>query len=49
VAAASLAGTVSTGFARGFTFAAITAAVAAAIALIVVPAFKPSTGGVHVH
>ncbi|MFI5696509.1 MFS transporter [Kribbella sp. NPDC051586] len=49
VAAASLAGTVSTGFARGFTFAAITAAVAAALALIVVPAFKPSTGGVHVH
>jgi EmrB/QacA subfamily drug resistance transporter len=49
VAAASLAGTVSTGFARGFTFAAITAAVAAVLALIVVPAFKPSTGGVHVH
>jgi EmrB/QacA subfamily drug resistance transporter len=49
VAAASLAGTVSTGFARGFTFAAITAAVAAVLALIVVPAFRPSTGGVHVH
>jgi EmrB/QacA subfamily drug resistance transporter len=49
VAAASLAGTVSTGFARGFTFAAITAAVAAVLALIVVPALKPSTGGVHVH
>jgi EmrB/QacA subfamily drug resistance transporter len=49
VAAASLAGTVSTGFSRGFTFAAITAAVAAVLALIVVPAFKPSTGGVHVH
>jgi EmrB/QacA subfamily drug resistance transporter len=49
VAAASLAGTVSTGFARGFTFAAITAALAAVLALIVVPAFKPSTGGVHVH
>ncbi|MER7244437.1 MFS transporter [Kribbella sp. NPDC000426] len=49
VAAASLAGTVSSGFARGFTFAAITAAVAAVLALIVVPAFKPSTGGVHVH
>ena len=49
VAAASLAGTVSTGFARGFTFAAITAAVAAVLALVVVPAFKPATGGVHVH
>ncbi|WP_371407084.1 MFS transporter [Kribbella sp. NBC_00662] len=49
VAAASLAGTVSTGFSRGFTFAAITAAVAAVLALIVVPVFKPSTGGVHVH
>jgi EmrB/QacA subfamily drug resistance transporter len=49
VAAASLAGTVSTGFARGFTFAAITAAVAAVLALIVVPACRPSTGGVHVH
>ncbi|TDW19221.1 MFS transporter [Kribbella kalugense] len=54
VAAASLAGTVSTGtvstgFGRGFTFAAITAAVAAVLALVVVPAFKPSTGGVHVH
>jgi EmrB/QacA subfamily drug resistance transporter len=49
VAAASLAGTVSTGFSRGFTFAAITAAVAAVLALIVVPAFRPSTGGVHVH
>ncbi|MFF0345224.1 MFS transporter [Kribbella sp. NPDC004875] len=49
VAAASLAGTVTTGFSRGFTFAAITAAVAAALALVVVPAFKPSTGGVHVH
>ncbi|MFC6160874.1 MFS transporter [Kribbella jiaozuonensis] len=49
VAAASLAGTVSTGFSRGFTFAAITAVVAAVLALIVVPAFKPSTGGVHVH
>ncbi|MEV6267884.1 MFS transporter [Kribbella sp. NPDC051936] len=49
VAAASLAGTVSTGFTRGFTFAAVTAAVAAVLALVVVPAFKPSTGGVHVH
>ena len=49
VAAASLAGTVSTGFSSGFTFAAITAAVAAVLALIVVPAFKPATGGVHVH
>ncbi|MEU8227433.1 MFS transporter [Kribbella sp. NPDC048915] len=49
IAAASLAGTVSTGFARGFTFAAITAAVAAVLALVVVPAFKPLTGGVHVH
>jgi MFS family permease len=49
VAAASLAGTVTSGFTRGFTFAAITAAVGAALALVVVPAFKPSTGGVHVH
>ncbi|MEV4267386.1 MFS transporter [Kribbella sp. NPDC049584] len=49
VAAASLAGTVSSGFSSGFTFAAITAAVAAVLALFVVPAFKPSTGGVHVH
>ncbi|TDW70304.1 MFS transporter [Kribbella pratensis] len=49
VAAASLAGTVSTGFSSGFTFAAVTAAVAAVLALIVVPAFKPATGGVHVH
>ncbi|MEV0792678.1 MFS transporter [Kribbella sp. NPDC050459] len=49
VAAASLAGTVSTGFTRGFTFAAVTAAVAAVLALVVVPAFKPATGGVHVH
>ena len=49
VAAASLAGTVGTGFTRGFTFAAITAGVAAALALVVVPAFKPSTGAVHVH
>ncbi|TCC03997.1 MFS transporter [Kribbella soli] len=49
VAAASLAGTVSTGFTRGFTFAAVTAAVAAALALVVVPAFKPSTGEVHAH
>ncbi|MET9314607.1 MFS transporter [Kribbella sp. NPDC003505] len=49
VAAASLGGTVSTGFTRGFTFAAVTAAVAAVLALVVVPAFKPSTGGVHVH
>ena len=49
IAAASLAGTVSTGFTRGFTFAAITAAVAAVLALIVVPVFKPSTGEVHAH
>ncbi|TCC27846.1 MFS transporter [Kribbella speibonae] len=49
IAAASLAGTVSTGFTRGFTFAAVTAAVAAALALVVVPAFKPSTGEVHAH
>lgn len=49
VAAASLAGTVSTGFARGFTFAAITGALAAALAMVVVPAFKPATAGVHVH
>ncbi len=47
VAAASLAGTVSTGFARGFTFAAITAVVAAVLALVVVPALKSSTGEVH--
>jgi predicted MFS family arabinose efflux permease len=49
VAAASLSGTVSTGFTRGFTFAAITAAVAAALAVVVVPAFKSSTGAVHAH
>jgi EmrB/QacA subfamily drug resistance transporter len=49
IAAASLSGTVSTGFTRGFTFAAITAAVAAALAVVVVPAFKSSTGAVHAH
>jgi EmrB/QacA subfamily drug resistance transporter len=49
VAAASLAGTVTTGFARGFTFAAITAAVAAVLALAVVPVVKASTGAVPVH
>ena len=49
VAAASLAGTVTTGFTRAFTFAAVTGAVAAVLALLVVPSFKPSRGEVHVH
>ncbi|WP_405071116.1 MFS transporter [Kribbella sp. NBC_01510] len=49
VAAASLAGTVSTGFTRGFTFAAITAAVVGLLALVAVPTFKPATGAVHAH
>ncbi|NUR99113.1 MAG: MFS transporter, partial [Kribbellaceae bacterium] len=49
VAAASLGGTVTTGFTRGFTFAAVTGAVAAVLALLVVPSFKPSRGEVHVH
>lgn len=40
IAAASIAGTSSTGFTHGFTFAAITAAVAAVLALLVVPAAK---------
>ena len=49
IAAASLAGTVSTGFSRGFAFAAITAAAAAVLALVVVPVAKPSTGAAHAH
>ena len=50
IAAASLVGTVSTGFSRGFTFAAVTAAAAAILALVVVPSAKPSTGvAAHAH
>ncbi|TCC43996.1 MFS transporter [Kribbella capetownensis] len=44
LAAASLAGTVTTGFTHGFTFAAVVAAVAAVLALAVVPAARPTTG-----
>jgi MFS family permease len=44
IAAASIAGTSSTGFSHAFTFAAITAAVSAVLALLVVPAAKPSVG-----
>jgi EmrB/QacA subfamily drug resistance transporter len=49
VAAASLGGAASTGFVRGFTFAAVTAAVAAGLAAVVVPVFKSSTRAVHAH
>jgi EmrB/QacA subfamily drug resistance transporter len=48
IAATSLVGTASSGFSRGFTFAAITAGVAAVLALVVVPAAKPS-GVAHAH
>jgi EmrB/QacA subfamily drug resistance transporter len=50
IAAASIAGTSSTGFTHAFTFAAITAAVSAVLALLVVPAAKPSAGAApHAH
>jgi EmrB/QacA subfamily drug resistance transporter len=50
IAAASIAGSSGTGFARGFAFAAITAAVSAVLALFVVPATKPPAGAaVHAH
>ncbi len=48
IAAASIAGTGSGGFTRGFAFAAGTAAVSAVLALIVVPAAKP-VAGAHPH
>lgn len=47
IAAASIAGTSSTGFTRGFTFAAITAAASAVLALVVVPTAKPADGAAH--
>jgi hypothetical protein len=47
--AGEVSSTVTTGFSRGFTFAAITAAVAAVLALAVVPVAKSSTGEAHVH
>ncbi|TCN42125.1 EmrB/QacA subfamily drug resistance transporter [Kribbella orskensis] len=50
IAAASIAGTSSTGFTRGFTFAAITAAASAVLALFVVPAAKPMANALrHAH
>lgn len=50
IAAASIAGTSSTGFTRGFTFAAITAAASAVLALFVVPAAKPVANALrHAH
>ena len=42
LAAASLAGTTTTGFTKAFTFAAVTAAVAAVLALLLVPSAKPT-------
>lgn len=47
IAAASIAGTSTTGFSRGFTFAAITAAVAAVLTLVAIPAGKPATTTAH--
>jgi len=47
IAAASIAGTSSTGFSRGFTFAAVTAAVAAVLTLIVIPAGKSAAATAH--
>jgi MFS family permease len=50
IAAASIAGTSSTGFTRGFAFAAITAAVSAVLAALVVPAVKlPAGAAAHTH
>jgi MFS family permease len=51
IAAASIAGTSSTGFSNGFTFAAVTAAVAAIVAMIVIPGTKPAVGAAtpHIH
>lgn len=47
IAAASIAGTSSTGFTSGFTFAAITAAVAAVLTLIIIPAGKLAATAAH--
>jgi EmrB/QacA subfamily drug resistance transporter len=50
LAAASLAGTTTTGFTKAFTFAAITAAVTAVLALLLIPSLKPTAGATpHAH
>ncbi|MFI7578221.1 MFS transporter [Micromonospora sp. NPDC049497] len=48
IAAASIAGSGSTGFTRGFTFAAIVAAASSVLAVLIVPAVKPPAD-VHAH